>query len=311
MCICSPPKARPSSSAPSAAPAVASASGPAPAGARDSRGPCSRCSTAASATSTGSARKQRKNAVVAAGVPASLTRIADAEMLPAPRTASSSGRRSGREPPWSLLVMTVLAYGADMMSTLRELPDRGQSGFGPYLLEALAAGSKLINTGRAAAGEGLRVTGDVQAFGDRYAFHGIPAGPRDVARLRAHRARLGAVAVACEAGDDAAAIEMLNALLAQTGAIPQIVAHDGRGPHIHVSRPAAPLSDRIAAHLAMGLAELVVAGEAHRVRSCASPSCRDVFVDLSRNRSRRYCDSRTCGNRLHVAAYRARRSAAS
>jgi len=47
------------------------------------------------------------------------------------------------------------------------------------------------------------------------------------------------------------------------------------------------------------------------VRTCASPTCQEVFVDLSRNRSRRYCDSRTCGNRLHVAAYRARRSAAS
>ncbi len=199
-----------------------------------------------------------------------------------------------------------------MMSTLRERSDRGQSGFGPDLLEALTAGAELINTGRAAAGEGLRAMADVQAFGDRYAFHGIPAEPRDLARLRAHRGRLDAVAVAvaCESGDDAAAIEMLNALLAQTGAIPQIVAHDGRGPHIHVSRPAAPLSDRIAAHLAMGLAELVVAGESQRVRSCASPSCQNVFVDLSRNRSRRYCDSRTCGNRLHVAAYRARRSAA-
>jgi predicted RNA-binding Zn ribbon-like protein len=197
-----------------------------------------------------------------------------------------------------------------MMSTLREQSDRSQSGFGPDLLEALAAAAELINTGRAAAGEGLRATGDVQAFGDRYAFHGIPAAPRDLARLRGHRARLDAIAVACEAGDDAAAIEMLNALLAETGAIPQIVAHDGRGPHVHVSRPAAPMSDRIAAHLAMGLAELVVAGESQRVRSCASPSCRDVFADLSRNRSRRYCDSRTCGNRLHVAAYRARRSAA-
>ncbi len=60
----------------------------------------------------------------------------------------------------------------------------------------------------------------------------------------------------------------------------------------------------------MGLAELVVSGESQRVRACASPTCRDVFVDLSRNRSRRYCDSRTCGNRLHVAAYRARRSQA-
>ena len=152
---------------------------------------------------------------------------------------------------------------------------------------------------------------DVQAFGDRYAFHGSRAGPKDVPRLRAHRRRLDAIAASCESGDDEAAIEMLNVLLAETGAVPQVVAHDGRGPHIHVSRPAAPLADRITAHLAMGLAELVVSGESERVRSCASPSCREVFVDLSRNRSRRYCDSRTCGNRLHVAAYRARRAQAS
>jgi predicted RNA-binding Zn ribbon-like protein len=198
-----------------------------------------------------------------------------------------------------------------MTPTLGEPADRSQSGFGADLLEALAAGAELINTGRAAAGDELRTVADVQEFGDRYAFHGNPAGPGDLRRLRTLRARLDGVAVACESGDDPAAIEILNALLAETGAIPQIVAHDGRGPHIHVSRPAAPLSDRIAAHLAMGLAELVVAGESQRVRSCASPTCRDVFVDLSRNRSRRYCDSRTCGNRLHVAAYRARRSAAS
>ena len=74
-----------------------------------------------------------------------------------------------------------------------------------------------------------------------------------------------------------------------------------------MSRPTAPLADRMAAHFAMGLAWLVVAGEAGRIRSCESPTCREVFVDLSRNRSRRYCDSRTCGNRLHVAAYRARK----
>ena len=103
---------------------------------------------------------------------------------------------------------------------------------------------ELINTGRATDGDGdgLRTVADVQAFGERYAFHGSPAGPRDLPALRAHRARLDDIAMRCEAGDDAAAIELLNALLAQTGAIPQIVAHDGRGPHIHVSRPAAPLA---------------------------------------------------------------------
>jgi hypothetical protein len=205
--------------------------------------------------------------------------------------------------------MTVLAYGADMASTLGAPPDRSQSGFTADLLEALTGCAELINTGRSAAGDGLRDVADVQSLGDRYAFHGVGAGPRDLPRLRAHLTQLDAIAAACEKGDDSAAIGMLNALLAQTGAIPQIVSHDGRGPHIHVSRPQAPLADRMAAHFAMGLAELVVAGQSDRIRSCAAPTCREVFVDLSRNRSRRYCDSRTCGNRLHVAAYRARRAA--
>jgi hypothetical protein len=196
------------------------------------------------------------------------------------------------------------------MSTLREGSDRSQSGFGADLLEALEACTELINTGRSADGEGLRDVADVEAFSDRYGFQPNLAEPEDMPRLRLHRARLDAIAASCEDGDNEAAIGMLNALLAETGATPQIVAHDGRGPHIHVSRPAAPLADRIAAHLAMGLAQLVVAGQGGRMRSCASPTCRNVFVDESRNQSRRYCDSRTCGNRQHVAAYRARRSAA-
>jgi predicted RNA-binding Zn ribbon-like protein len=207
--------------------------------------------------------------------------------------------------------MTVLAYGADMAPTLRERADRSQNAFGADLIEALTACTELINTGRSPAGEGLRGVADVAAFGRRYAFAGRPAGLADVERLRSHRARLDAVAVACEIGGGDAASAMLNALLTETGAVPQIVAHDGRGAHIHVSRPTAPLADRMAAHFAMGLAELVVAGESGRIRCCASPTCQTVFIDLSRNRSRRYCDSRTCGNRLHVAAYRARRLAAS
>ena len=197
-----------------------------------------------------------------------------------------------------------------MGSTLGEQFVSSQKGFGADLLEALTAAAELVNTGRSRDGEGMRDVADVAAFGRRYGLGGR-ARAGDVPVLRAYRARMDAIVTACEAGDIPAAVSMINALLAETGAIPQIVAHDGRGPHIHVSRPSAPLADRIAAHLAMGLAELVVAGESGRVRSCAAPACRDVFVDLSRNRSRRYCDSRTCGNRLHVAAYRARRSAAS
>lgn len=56
----------------------------------------------------------------------------------------------------------------------------------------------------------------------------------------------------------------------------------------------------------MALAEVLRDEGAARLRSCEAPECDAVFVDLSRNRSRRYCDTGNCGNRVHVAAYRAR-----
>ena len=185
--------------------------------------------------------------------------------------------------------------------------------FGADHLEALAECVDLINSGRrgsAAEPERLTSLADLLALARRYRVENLGTARRnDVARLRELRSRLDIVARACEAGDEGAAISGLNELLAETGAVPQIVSHDGRGPHIHVSRASAPLADRIAAHCAMGQAELGVAGAGRRLRSCASPDCEAAFVDLSRNQTRRFCDSRTCGNRVHVAAYRARRSA--
>jgi predicted RNA-binding Zn ribbon-like protein len=203
--------------------------------------------------------------------------------------------------------MTVPPYGTDMGTTLVGASDSSQSRFDADQIEAMAGCVELINTGRGRDGEKLREVADLQAMADKYAFAGVRGTPADLPTAREYRARLDAIVSSCEARDEDGAVAQINALLSQTGASPQIVAHDGRGPHLHVSRPAAPLADRMAAHFAMGLAWLVVAGEARRIRSCESPTCRDVFVDLSRNRSRRYCDSRTCGNRLHVAAYRARK----
>jgi predicted RNA-binding Zn ribbon-like protein len=204
--------------------------------------------------------------------------------------------------------MTVSPYGTDMGISLVGSRDSSQSHFDADQIEAMAGCVELINTGRGADGDELRQLVDLQTMADKYAFAGVRGEAGDLNRARDYRARLDAIVTSCEEGHEQSAIAQVNGLLAQTGAIPQVLAHDGRGPHLHVSRSTAPLADRMAAHFAMGLAWLVIAGEARRLHTCESPSCRDVFVDLSRNRSRRYCDSRTCGNRLHVAAYRARRS---
>ena len=47
--------------------------------------------------------------------------------------------------------------------------------------------------------------------------------------------------------------------------------------------------------------------ELDRLRVCAADDCDDVLVDLSKNRSRRFCEA-GCGNRANVAAYRARQA---
>jgi predicted RNA-binding Zn ribbon-like protein len=109
------------------------------------------------------------------------------------------------------------------------------------------------------------------------------------------------------AHDDTTASSVLNTMIAEAGTTPRLTNHDGYTWHIHYFAPGASLADHLAADCGMALSFLIITGERERLRRCDAPNCRHAFVDLSRNRSRRYCDSRTCGNRLHVAAYRARR----
>jgi predicted RNA-binding Zn ribbon-like protein len=118
-------------------------------------------------------------------------------------------------------------------------------------------------------------------------------------------------ATACAAESVATAAGLLNDLVAGAGTTPRLTDHDGHAWHVHYFAPGASLAQRLAADGGMALVFLAVAGERERLRRCAAPGCGRAFVDLSRNRSRRYCSSRTCGNRLHVAAYRARRRAPS
>lgn len=131
-----------------------------------------------------------------------------------------------------------------------------------------------------------------------------PLTERDLAAVRSVRTRLAEVFAAT---DTRGAADLLNGLVAAAGTTPRLTDHDGYDWHVHYFAPGASIADHLAADGGMALAFLVVAGERERLRRCEAPDCRHAFVDLSRNRSRRYCDSRTCGNRLHVAAYRARR----
>jgi predicted RNA-binding Zn ribbon-like protein len=123
----------------------------------------------------------------------------------------------------------------------------------------------------------------------------------DVVQLRRYRERLRGVWFADEQG----AADLVNALLREVAATPQLSNHDGKHWHMHYSEADAPLAKRIAAGAATGLA-ITIAEQGHeRLGVCGADECYDVFVDTSRNKSRRYCNQ-TCSTKMNVAAYRAR-----
>jgi predicted RNA-binding Zn ribbon-like protein len=124
--------------------------------------------------------------------------------------------------------------------------------------------------------------------------------------VQALRPRLRSVWQARGAEDLA---ELVNGLLGESGARPWLTDHGGGwGWHLHVTGDEAALEHRVAAQAGFAFADLVRLRETERLRCCEAPGCAAVFVDLSKNRSRRYCDTGNCGNRQHVAAYRERRA---
>ena len=99
----------------------------------------------------------------------------------------------------------------------------------------------------------------------------------------------------------------VNEILADAAALPQLVDHDDLGWHIHAVPQEAPLATRMAVEAAMAFTDVVRTGELDRLKTCAADDCDDVVVDLSRNRSKRFCEG-GCGNRENVRAYRDRAS---
>jgi len=130
---------------------------------------------------------------------------------------------------------------------------------------------------------------------------GTDAELESVRRLRERLRRFWAI----DDRDEAAAY--VNDLLAETGARPFLTKHDALDWHLHLTHDDAPLADRIGAEAAMGFLDLIREDELDRLRRCAAEDCDDVLVDLSKNRSKRFCDTGNCGNRANVTAYRARK----
>jgi predicted RNA-binding Zn ribbon-like protein len=102
----------------------------------------------------------------------------------------------------------------------------------------------------------------------------------------------------------AADLDHLNALMARSPTTRVLV----RGPagfelHAHQS-----LADphALTAELAAACADLLTHQSHDKVHKCENPNCTMLFADNKRGPKRRWCSMAVCGNRMKVAAHRAR-----
>lgn len=156
--------------------------------------------------------------------------------------------------------------------------------------------------------EHLATPADLQRFLDEHGGAFCPPDfditDRDLHEVRALRSRLREVFLA---RDEAEAASVLNDILADVTATPRVSVH-GAAPHLHFEPVKASPSRWLGAVTAMGLSVALIDGGLARFGVCGSSTCEDVYVDTSRNRSRRHC-SETCTTRENVAAYRERQAA--
>jgi predicted RNA-binding Zn ribbon-like protein len=173
--------------------------------------------------------------------------------------------------------------------------------------DALVNAAALVNTdpGAGSGEDTLQSVDDLTRFVAEVGWFGSRTGDRaELDAVRALRPRLRTLWHL----DEGALVEEVNQILSEADALPQLVDHDDLGWHIHAVPQEAPLPTRMAVEAAMAFVDVVRTGELDRLKTCAADDCDDVVVDLSRNRSRRFCEG-GCGNRENVRAYRDRQRA--
>ncbi|PPF45539.1 RNA-binding protein [Pseudoclavibacter sp. AY1F1] len=173
--------------------------------------------------------------------------------------------------------------------------------------EALAAAAAIVNSDVEPLS--LRTRGELADFFRDLGYTGRFDGDEaEFQRIRAIRPRLRELLTADR---DAAAL-LVNQALVEHNATPQLVRHgtpdgkDWHDWHLHAVDSDRPLDERITVETALAVVDLIRADEMSRLGVCDADGCDGVVVDLTRNRTKRFCSTR-CANRSAVAAYRARR----
>lgn len=131
-----------------------------------------------------------------------------------------------------------------------------------------------------------------------------------LARARALREAIYRVFSSIAAGEPAPpeSLDTLNTALAQALGRARVVPRDGGFAWAWAAELAD--LDQMLWPVARSAADLLTSDLLDRVRECAGHPCGWLFLDTSRNRSRRWCDMGDCGNRAKARRHYQRRRAA-
>jgi len=147
----------------------------------------------------------------------------------------------------------------------------------------------------------LTTLDELRTFFTRFGYTGPLPTEKDLKEVRAIRAGLRELFLATRDG----AVPIVNEILENQRALPQLVRHGDVDWHIHATHDDRPLAERILVESAMAMIDVIRADEMSRFSHCAMDDCGGVVFDMSRNRSKKYCTV-TCTNRAAQAAFRAR-----
>jgi predicted RNA-binding Zn ribbon-like protein len=178
--------------------------------------------------------------------------------------------------------------------------------FSHYTNDPVDLAVALMNT-RQAGSDTIADLDQLIAFldGYRHLWEGVARKPKPSELRAIHRLRESLRQV-IESPDEAVASERLNEILTEHDAQPRVSVHNGAA-HFHFEPMDSTMTAWLGATTAMGLASVMVENGVDRFGTCNASDCDDVYVDASRNRSRRHC-STTCSTREAVSAYRRRQS---
>ena len=99
-------------------------------------------------------------------------------------------------------------------------------------------------------------------------------------------------------GDD---LRTLNTYLGE--ALAHLELHPARGGYGLGWPQNAPRLDSVLWPIARSASELLTSDDLKYVRECGDGTCRWLFVDRTKNHSRRWCDMKTCGNRMKARKF--------